>query len=452
MGAFGAYVIASHWFCGMFLVIWGGAGFQIAEPLTIGWAKMADLNNVPVGLGNTVDRFGGVAKTLHWLTALLILTMLILGVIASQWPFDTSDALATKGILFSIHKTLGLTTLLVAIIRILWAIIQPRPAPLGSDSKFQHFAAETVHWSLYGMMVMVPLTGWMHHAATSGFAPIWWPFGQTLFFIPQSEVLATVLGKLHLAFNIVLAVSIGLHVAGALKHHVFDRDATLKRMLPGQVALPSGLVKAAFHKGPLLMALVVWATAAGIGGVLGLAKNETSQSTVALEEVQSDWSVSSGSLSIGVNQFGQSVMGSFADWTAEIEFTETAREGRHGDVTVVISIPSLMLGGITNEALAVDFLNAEGFATATYTGPIKPNDVEDGYIVDGTLTLVGQTVPLVLPFDLMLDGATATASGSTSLDRRDYRIGQSYPDESTVGFEVQIMFDLFATQGDVGSQ
>lgn len=409
------------------------------------------MTNVKAGFGNTTLRFGGVAKTLHWLTAFLIITMLLLGIIASKWSFDTSDALATKGLLFSIHKTLGLMTFVVAILRITWAIIQPRPASLPIDSELQHFAASTVHWALYGALVLVPLTGWMHHAATSGFAPIYWPFGQTLFFVPQSAVWAAVLGKLHLAFNIVLVTSLALHVAGALKHHVIDRDATLKRMLPGQVDLPENMKPDSFHKGPMVMAVAIWAGAACVAVGLGLAKPETTPTAAALRAVQSDWTVENGTLSIIVDQFGQSVTGTFADWTAEIEFTETGIDGKHGDVNVVISIPSLTLGGVTNEALAADFLNAEGFATATYTGVIVA-DGDEGYTVDGTLTLVGQSVPLPLPFDLMLDEGAATASGATSLDRRDYGIGQTYPDDSTVGFGVQIMFDLVATQGTDVSQ
>ena len=225
---------------------------------------MFETNDKPAGLNNTESRFGAVAKTFHWLTAFLIVSMLCLGIVASKWPFDTSDALATKATLFSIHKTLGLFTFLVASLRILWAILQPRPAPLPIDSKLQHFAAETVHWSLYGALVLVPLTGWTHHAATTGFAPIWWPFGQTLFFIPQSVALAAVLGKLHLAFNITLVLSLALHIAGALKHHIIDRDATLKRMLPGQAALPDGLTSAPFHKGPLIAATLVWTLAVSI--------------------------------------------------------------------------------------------------------------------------------------------------------------------------------------------
>jgi len=399
----------------------------------------------PVGLTNSTARFGGVAKAFHWLVAALILTMIPLGVVAQYWPYDTSEALATKATLFSIHKTLGLVTFAVALARILWALIQPRPVLLPNESRWQSFAAEAVHWSLYAALVLVPLTGWIHHAASTGFAPICWPFGQTLPFVPQSQPVADAFGGLHFAFVIVLVVSLALHIGGALKHHVVEKDATLKRMLPGTCDLPEELPSQETHRAPMLAAMVLWLAALGAGLAYGT-KAEDGAATATLAAVQSGWTVQSGTLGITVQQLGQPVTGDFADWTAAIEFSEQAANGQHGQVEVTIAIPSLSLGGVTEQALAADFLNASEFATATYSGAIL---AEDGaYVVDGTLELVGASVPLRLPFLLEIEGDTATASGDTNLDRRDFEIGTDYPDESSVGFGVTIAFELTATRGE----
>ncbi|NRB04188.1 MAG: cytochrome b/b6 domain-containing protein, partial [Rhodobacteraceae bacterium] len=125
---------------------------------------------------NTAQHYGSVAKTFHWLTALLILTLIPTGIIANGLPFETSEELARKARLFSVHKTLGVVLFFVALARILWALRQRKPDGLASHNKVEGFAAETVHWLLYGSLVLVPMTGWIHHAATTGFAPIWWPF------------------------------------------------------------------------------------------------------------------------------------------------------------------------------------------------------------------------------------------------------------------------------------
>lgn len=401
-------------------------------------------NQAAAGLSNTQARFGAVAKTFHWTTALLILTMIPLGIIAKNWPYDTSEALAFKATLFSIHKTLGLAIFAVALLRIAWALIQPRPAPVKEEPAWQEFLANIVHFALYGALVVVPLSGWLHHAATSGFAPIWWPFGQTLFFIPQSEPLAQAFAVIHFLANLFLVLLILLHVAGALKHHVIDRDATLRRMLPGMPELPAVLAPAPRWRGPARSAAGIWALLVIGGAALGLSAPQEAVTAEALAAPPpSGWVVQSGTLGITVLQLGQPVSGEFADWTAAIEFSETAdAAGIHGDVAVTISVPTLTLGGVTSQALGADFLDAENHAVATFVGPIIAT--ETGFAVDGAFTLVGQTLAVTLPFDLTLDGETANASGQVTIDRRDFGIGESQPDEANVGFSVEIAFDLVA--------
>ena len=126
---------------------------------------------------NTATRYGAVAKTFHWLTALLILTAIPLGLIAGDMAHDLapgdSAALARVATLFSLHKTLGVAAFLAALLRILWAVAQPRPGLPNGDRRAEAFLAALIHWALYGALVIVPLSGWVHHAAQTGFAPIW---------------------------------------------------------------------------------------------------------------------------------------------------------------------------------------------------------------------------------------------------------------------------------------
>ena len=179
---------------------------------------------------NTPTTYGWVERAFHWSIALLIPTAAVLGVVAYEWPYDTGPALATKATLFSAHKTVGIATLLIALARILWALTQPRPLPLHPERRLETFAASTVHWSLYASLVAVPLLGWMHHATAEGFAPIWWPLGQSLPLLPKDPDLSARLAVLHKVSVWVLLGSLALHVAGALKHAVIDKDSTLARM------------------------------------------------------------------------------------------------------------------------------------------------------------------------------------------------------------------------------
>ena len=396
-----------------------------------------------MAIANSEKHYGAVAKSLHWTTALLVLTLIPLGIYANGLPYDTSEALAQKAWLFSLHKTLGVTVFFVALARILWAITQTKPAGLHPERKLETFAATTVHWLLYGSLLLVPLSGWIHHASPAGFAPIWWPFGQDLPMVPKSESLAATTAGLHIVFERVLAVSILLHLAGALKHHFIDKDATLRRMLPGapQILAQKPAEKTAL---PLVAAIVVWACALFVGAGLGVyQKHDSSVQAAALEAVQSDWVVQDGSLQITVTQLGSPVTGSFADWTAAISFDETRDSGTVGSVEVVVSIGSLTLGSVTSQALGADFFNADEFPTATYTADILRD--ADGYRADGTLTIKETTQPLVLPFTLDVSDGTARMSGQTDLDRRDYAVGLSQKDAASLGFSVDITVELTAT-------
>ncbi|MGS4944450.1 cytochrome b/b6 domain-containing protein [Meridianimarinicoccus sp. RP-17] len=394
-------------------------------------------------LGNSPRSYGSVAKTLHWLTALLILTAIPLGVVANNLPYDTSAQLATKGWLFSLHKTVGIAAFTVAVLRILWAASQPKPALLHPDRRLESWAAETVHWMLYASLVIVPLSGWLHHAATQGFAPILWPFGQTLPLIPVNDGVAHFFAAWHWLFTKVLIASLILHIAGALKHHLIDRDDTLRRMLPGHVAAGDGA--AAHPRGPVAAAVAIWAVLMAGGSALGLAGQTDAPAVPQLQAQPSGWVVQEGTLAITATQFGSPVEGQFDDWTAAIEFDPDAPGPDMGTVTVQISIPSVTLGSVTSEALKPEFFDAEAHPTATFDAQIMTAEGENAYVAEGTLTLKGATVPLSLPFELTLDGDTARMSGQTVIDRRDYGIGtNSYADEETVAHDVTVSVSLVA--------
>lgn len=400
-----------------------------------------------MSLSNTSDRYGLVARGLHWSTAALILVLLPLGLLAEQWPYETSEQLARKAWLFSLHKTLGIAVFLVALARILWAAIQPRPRLLNADRRFESRLAETIHWLLYASLVATPLTGWVHHAATTGFAPIWWPLGQSLPFVPKSETVAVALSGMHFISVIVLVAALALHVAGALKHHVIDRDATLRRMLFGTPA--SGATDTGHSaRLPRAVALASLLVALGAGGVTGLyAPAPEGEAAPQLTQVETGWQVQEGTLGITVRQMGSDVSGSFADWTAGIDFSETAVDGRHGHARVTIAIGSLTLGSVTAQALGPDYFAAGDFPTATFDADLLAS-TDGEHVAEGTLTLRGIQVPVSMPYTLTIENDRAEVQASLTLDRRDFRIGDSQPDEATLGHAVRVDIALTAIRAD----
>lgn len=394
-------------------------------------------------LKNSPDAYGSLARTLHWTTAVLILVMLPLGLAAAALPQATDSQIAVKAAAFSAHKTLGVLILILALTRIGWAILGPHPAPLHGTRRLETLLAATVHWTLYGALVAAPLSGWLHHAATTGFAPILWPFGQSLPFVPKDEHLAALFSSLHLASVWVLSGALALHVAGALKHALIDRDGTLARMLKGRPAAGDGVPA---PRGAGLASAAVWTLALGLGTLLWLAAPRAPALPPAptLTQTDTEWRVEEGTLSIAITQMGSTVEGTFADWTAAIAFSPDATDGRHGAVTAEIAIPSLTLGAVTAQAMGPDFFAAEAHPVALFVADIRP--AETGYLADGTLSLKGAEVPVSLPFTLALEGDSATMEGTLALDRRAFGIGAGYADPATLGFDVKVRVRLSATR------
>lgn len=395
-----------------------------------------------MSLTDSSARYGGITRAIHWLTALLILTAWPVGYYAHTLSTATQPDMDRVFALFSLHKTLGVAVVFVSILRILWALVQKRPGLINGDHKAEAIAAEVVHYLLYALLILVPVTGWIHHAAAPGFAPILWPWGQGFPFVTENPALSDLFTILHWTFAWTLAAVLVLHILGAVKHHAIDRDATLRRMWRGTPA--EGSASQPSHLAPALGALVVLAVVVAGGLAIRPAPSD-GPAAPQLAQAHSDWQVQDGGrLFIAVTQFGKTVEGSFDDWTAAISWNPDAPAGVAGHVTVTISVPTLTLGSVTKQALGDDFLAAEANPTATFDADLIK--AEDGsQRAEGTLTLRGQSVPLSFPFDLTIDDTgLATAKAGFTLDRRDFGVGDTMPDEGTVAFAVTGGFELTA--------
>jgi len=165
------------------------------------------------------------AMTLHWLIAALILVTLPLG-----WYMQDLPLSPTKLQLFSYHKWIGVTVLLLVLPR-LWVRLSYRPPALLPAPVWQQRIALVTHGALYVLMAAVPLSGWLMSSA-KGFPVVYLGVLALPDLVPKDRALGEVLQVLHQTLAFSLAGLIVLHVAAALKHQLINRDATLRRMLP----------------------------------------------------------------------------------------------------------------------------------------------------------------------------------------------------------------------------
>lgn len=183
---------------------------------------------------NTRDRWGSVSQGLHWLIALLILLLGIVGLTMGELPRTPKYFWV-----YTAHKSLGITVLALVALRVGWRLYAGAPEPVPGTPTWQERIASATHWLLYVLMFALPLSGWVYDSA-SGLRPFRW-FG--LVDVPKlvapSPGARDISHAIHeWGFWVLIAVVVA-HAGAALYHHLFQRDATLARMLPqGWLASP----------------------------------------------------------------------------------------------------------------------------------------------------------------------------------------------------------------------
>ena len=419
----------------------------------------------PVPLTNTAERYGRVAQVFHWTIATLFLVNYPLAIVAERLPRDTSEQVARVVALFSWHKTIGVTVFVLAVARIAWALANPHPRLLNAERRGEAFAAATIHWVLYGAILAMPLAGMAVHWTSVGFAPLKLPFPDEVPLLPRTEHAAEIAATVHWALGIVILASIALHVAGALKHHLIDRDQTLIRMLPHRRARIERLAPPSMQPSRWRTAAIGLGALALVGGtagaVAGLTGGDAAVASGAVGAEPADvaaageaaWIVDEGasSLTIAIVQLGSPVEGRFDGWSAAI--VHDPDDPAASSVTVTVDLDTLTLGTVSDQAKGPGFLDVPGAPTATFRAEGFVPGEGDAFTADGTLTLRGVTAPVALAFDLAIEGDTARARGGATLDRMAWGVGaDGYPDESSVGFDVEVTFDLVATRAGASGQ
>jgi cytochrome b561 len=191
------------------------------------------------------QRYNKVAVILHWLIAFGIFSMLAFGWYMAELPKDApkqmafdlfdfgiytlqlSEEASPRTFYFGLHKSIGITLLALIIIRFFWRLTHKPPAMLSSYKPFERKLATGVHHLLYLMMFAVPLTG-LIMAAASQYGAKW--FDVTIIPGFDSPMVRDIFHEAHEIAGVLIVAILVLHIAGALKHKIIDKDDTMKRM------------------------------------------------------------------------------------------------------------------------------------------------------------------------------------------------------------------------------
>jgi cytochrome b561 len=171
------------------------------------------------------ERYNRGAIALHWITAILIVANLILGLSMVQLPISPR-----KLHWYLWHKGIGITIFLVTSVRLAWRALHPHPAQVPMPS-WQRRAATASHALMYALLLITPVSGWLYSSAT-GVQVVYLGVVALPNLVPKDKALADALLIVHITLNSLLFAMVCIHIAAALKHHFIDHDAALARMLP----------------------------------------------------------------------------------------------------------------------------------------------------------------------------------------------------------------------------
>ncbi|MFA6038034.1 MAG: cytochrome b [Legionellales bacterium] len=173
-----------------------------------------------MSLKNTTQKFGSVSKFFHWTIFLCVSAQIYF-----VWVF--------KDMYW--HKAIGATVLLLAIFWLIWRMFNVVPTPKPGPNNWQYYAAKIAHNLLFACIILLPISGIIMGMAFNRSFDWFGIYTITPFsFIPQNETFGGYFSLAHTIIGYSLVALVSVHILGALKHHFFDKDDVLKRMLPFQ--------------------------------------------------------------------------------------------------------------------------------------------------------------------------------------------------------------------------
>ncbi len=387
--------------------------------------------------------YSRTAQYLHWAVAAMIVLQFVLIEIAE----GTSSRIAVLG-LFANHKSVGMTILMLAVLRLGWRLANRPPKLPAEMPAWQVQVSALTHWALYAFLFAMPISGWLMSSAAnysvSWFGLFTWPD-----LVSPDEGLKETLKTIHDLLGKALFVFALLHVLAACKHHFLDKDDVLKRM---SAAVPLVLFGLIIAGGTWALGSVGQSTESTNATDSGTAAQTQPASTDAVAE-SSDlplWRIdfNTSFIEFTATQAGAPFTGEWADWQAKMRFDEQDLANSQFDVMIATSGVSTDDTERDETLQDSDFFDTENHPTVRFlTSEITKTD--DGYLAQATLTVKGTAYPVEFLFDVAVDGETRVLSGEARLDRLALGLGLGeWADTEWVGQYVDVLVGVSAVVSD----
>lgn len=380
-----------------------------------------------------MNTFSNIARFFHWLIAGLIISQYCLAKLAEN--AKSNEQILNQLALLANHKSIGITILLLALLRLAYRLKYPPVKATSSMPAWQHHASNISHGLLYFFLFAMPLSGWLMSSAKA-YSVSWFNLFALPDFIAPSESLADVFHTAHHYLAEALFVVTVVHVVAALKHHFIDKDDVLTGM--------------AGRKSWLLLLLTVFISMAVFGRLFSLDSQEAanpsqleSNSRTNQMFIKSDlpvWKIDyqDSFIKFTGDQAGAVFGGEWKTWEADVQFDATQLSKARFNVSIDPS------SGFTNDQerddtiRSSDFFDVMQFTDARYQAS-DFSVIENGFRSNGTLTMKGFSSAAVVRFNVIEENGKTILTGTAPLDRLVWNIGSGdWTDTSWVGQQVMV--------------
>lgn len=371
-------------------------------------------------------RYSSVAIMLHWLIALMLGLMIGLGK-----NMHGADGRPVEW-MFQLHKSVGITLLVLMIARLFWRIMNKPPALPEGMKPLEKRASHWVHIALYSLCFLLPLTGWImvsvspFSIATVLYGTVSWPHLPALpgLALEARQSIYPQIANVHELLSWALIAFFAVHVIGAIKHELSDEEGVLKRMIPGLFGkttpprAPSRGALTAFGSAALFFGLIA-------GGPVIAQALQGGSPSIGESTADANWSIdaSASELRFSGKHDGNDFTGIFENWTADIAWNDNTLEANR--VSVIVDTSSAVTGNplYDNTLSAAEWFNTGAFPAATVTLTDFTKTGED-YSGQAAITLKDITLTVPFVFSLVYAGTDAMMTGKATLTREAFNLGQ----------------------------
>lgn len=348
---------------------------------------------------------------------------------------EEAGAMVSQLALLANHKSVGITILAAAVLRLLWRWRSPPPPLPATTPAWQAVAAHVIHWALYACLFLLPLSGWLMSSA-SAYSVSWFNLLSLPDLVEPDKNLVTQLKLVHETLAGTLFVLALIHIGAALKHAVVDRDDILQRMLS-----PVPLAASIILCGAGLVFLTPQPkTVEAAAEAVQAATPQFAETTSTVDESNPLWPIDyeASHIKFVGTQAGASFTGTWLDWRADVRF-DPERLGT-SSAKVVIQTAAVSSNDDERDSTirGAEFFDAANFPQAVFSATTFRR-VADGFEANGMLQIKAVQLPLLFFFDVSEDQGATVLEGRATIDRLAFNVGLGdWQDTTWVGQNVVV--------------